>query len=346
MIRPQPKFFDANKFSKIKEASAAQTGRVAQPKSTDPNFPVFETPINQKLLVYVPNHVEVTEEGDMLRMDKGAIHQVFNRNSFGAYRCTNGVIAEEDGYNGTCPLCDALGETWELYRLQYAQEAKKRGLDIQNDHDALQPARSELLKNMAVKGGEIWLTFPIVVVETDENKLIPKANPDGSFNVKPYFFQIRETTYNEKWVSSLDSIPDSPSHPGGHWFILDYTYQSKSGKHDKRGSANALKINYKALGDKFSQLSQFCDQITSEFTPQKATEVIYANMFYDLADLQKVTDDVMSSTRERLAVYAAASTGGLVPTTATAGSPEDIASSFGATPVNEVGVEPDSTDDI
>ena len=338
-MRPQPKTFNAEKFNQIKSASAEQTGKVSTPKSSDEkNFPIFETPINEKVLVFIPNFTETTEEGERLLMDKGAVHATFSKNSYAAYRCINGIVSEEDGYDGSCPQCDAMNQAWELYRVQYEQEVQKRGLDATQDAEALQPVRSELLKNMAVKGGEVWLTFPIVVVETEEGKLIPKKNTDGTFNVKPEFFQIREKTYKEKWEATLDAMEDSPVHPGGHWFVLDYTYPSKTGKHDKRGSANALKILHKPMGDKFSELEEFCTTVSAAFTPQKSSEVIYANMFYDLEDLKKITDTVMTATRDRLAVYQLSDSTPLAASSrAIVGSPEDIASSFGVVPEN-VGV--------
>ena len=55
--RPEKKNFTADEKSSIVNASRNQTGKTQVIKSYDPAYPVIEVPVNQKLLVYIPNHI-------------------------------------------------------------------------------------------------------------------------------------------------------------------------------------------------------------------------------------------------------------------------------------------------
>ena len=72
----KPKVFTAEQLNAIKVEAVQQTVDVVVQKSADPeHFPVFDIPVNSKVLIYVPNHVLTDEEGnEELRMDKPLIH--------------------------------------------------------------------------------------------------------------------------------------------------------------------------------------------------------------------------------------------------------------------------------
>ena len=69
--KPKPKNLSAEAMAQIASASAKQTGTTQVVRSFDPqNFPVFDVPVNQKVLIYVPNHTVVAEDGSVsLRME-------------------------------------------------------------------------------------------------------------------------------------------------------------------------------------------------------------------------------------------------------------------------------------
>ena len=61
--RPKPKKLSVEEQQLITTASAQQTGKQAFVKSYDPDYPVFDIPVNQKVLVYIPNHTVLGEDG-------------------------------------------------------------------------------------------------------------------------------------------------------------------------------------------------------------------------------------------------------------------------------------------
>lgn len=342
----KPLQFNAETFQKVAQAASAQTGKNSTPRSEDSvNFPVFETPINKKVLIYVPHHVYTDADGEEhMSMDKGAFHQVIIGKSFHTYRCVSGIQAEGI-YDGTCPLCESVPDCWDLYNLEYAEQAKQKGIDPNNDpDDLLKSVRQELTKKMSIKNAEVWYTFPIVVIECEEGKLKPKVDDEGKLIGTPMWYSIREATYKDKWGSPLET--QDLTHPAGSWLVLDFTYQSKSGKFDKMNSARALKVAVKDM-PKYADWAKYYDELTAEWTPQKASEMVIANHYLSLEDLGKVEEEAMKPTRKKLDMFKVVSVG------ATAGlpagetmTPEALMSNFGATPAEQetqVGVAPQDT---
>jgi hypothetical protein len=319
--RPTPKKLSVEESATIIQASAAQTGMSTVVKSYDPNFPVFDVPIDQKLLVYIPNHRVENPDGTVgLRMDKFAAHPVIDGRSYGNIRCTSGVVIPSLNLDGSCPLCDSIGKCWDLYNKQYDDIAKSKGIDkdAPEAKELLKQDRMDLVKSMAVKQAEVWYTFPIVVITCEEKDgqltLNPKLTEDGKLQGTPMWYSIRENTFNEKWGAGYDALDTSelgevPTSPAGLWAILNFTYTIKSGKHDKMGSAKALKVSFKVMGEKYAQWEQYFDQITEEWTPEKAMETVVLDVLRDMEETQEVADSVMKPVNEKLAMYALAGAG-------------------------------------
>ena len=76
-----------------------------------------------------------------------AAHPVIDGRSYADVRCSQGVIAEELGLDGSCPLCDSMAEVWELYNKEYADICKTRCLDPKSVE-----AQTELKQDIVV----IW----------------------------------------------------------------------------------------------------------------------------------------------------------------------------------------------
>lgn len=344
--RPQPKKLSEEAQNAITSASAQQTGQAVKIKSYDPDYPVFDVPVNQKVLVYIPNHTVMSPDGtQLLRMDKFAAHPVIDGRSFADIRCSQGVVVDELGLDGTCPLCDGMGEVWELYNREYADIAKTKGIaiDSQEAQDLLKQDRIDLIKAMSIKQPDVWYTFPIVVIECEEKDgqrtVIPKKNDKGQITGKPMWYSIRERTYLEKWNAGFDSIETddgvTPTTPAGLWAILNFTYTPKSGNHDKMGSAKALKVTFKTM-DGYGEWANYFDQLTADWTPAKAQEVVVLDAVRSMEEMQEVADTLLKPVRTKLAMYDLGSASGAG--TQTAGSlPQTSADSalagFGATPV-------------
>lgn len=344
--RPAPKKLSEAAQAAITQASAQQTGKAARIKSYDADYPVFDVPVNQKLLVYIPNHTVMNPDGTVgLRMDKFAAHPIIDGRTFGDVRCTQSVVVGDLGLDGSCPLCDGMNEVWNLYNHEYADIAKTRGIDPKSAEAQtdLKETRIELVSNMVIKQAEVWYTFPIVVIDCEERDGVltttPKKDAEGRIKGTPMWYSIRERTYLEKWGAGFDSIDTDdgiiPTSPAGLWAILNFTYTPKSGNCDKMGSARALKVTFKAMNGYEAWATHF-DQLTEGWTPAKAQEVVVLDAVRDMEEMKQVADSLLKPVRDKLAMYelgnASASTNAAgLPTNASADNA--LAGFGGATPV-------------
>lgn len=344
--RPAPKKLSEASQNAITAASAQQTGKTARIKSYDPDFPVFDVPINQKVLVYIPNHTVMMPDGSIsLRMDKFAAHPVIDGRSYGDVRCTSGIVVDELHLDGSCPLCDGLNECWELYNHQYADIAKSKGIDPKSAEaqEGLKADRVDLIQKMNIKQADVWYTFPIVVIDCEEKDgvmtVIPRKDAEGKIKGTPMWYSIRERTYMEKWIAGFDSIDtedgSTPNNPAGMWAILNFTYTPKSGNHDKMGSAKALKVTFKSMPG-YNQWAEYFDSLTEEWTPAKAQEVVVLDVVRDMDEMKQVADSLLKPVRDKLAMYALSSGGAVAPMPAigTSANADAVLAGFGgATPV-------------
>lgn len=288
----------------------------ATPKSTDPkHFPVFTVPTNEKRLIYVPAHITVLEDGtEELRMDKPLIHSIIDGNRFLSYRCISGLeVTDDDGnviMSGTCPLCDAASEPWDLAREVIASQCAQQGLDPEDkDNNQVKSIRSTAFSDRVLKEANRYYTFPIVVVDTvDNDGKTLKKDENGNVLCTPMWYHISESQYQDKWLKILESLEDEPTHPGGHFFILDYTYTPKNGEPNKRDSARNLTVKGKVFKNS-EKLRARLDKATEGWTPEKAQEVVISNQLFSEADLQEVADSALENTRNMLALYRAKSSG-------------------------------------
>ena len=342
--KPEPKALTAEQLESLTTQYQQQTGKSAVPKTYDPSYPVFEIPVNGKELIYVPNHVVMDAMGELtLRKDKFFAHQVLDRKSRVTVRCNSGVELEELNLDKSCPLCDAMQTAWELYNLEYAEIAKSKSIAIDSPEakDGLSQVRKDLLGDMVVKPAEAWLTFPIIVfecMEKDGNKVLsPKRDKDGRLIGKPMWYSIREKGFIERWAKTLETAtsPDGselpPTHPGGLWFILNYTYESKDGKHDKMQSAKNLAVNYKPMVG-YSEWETYYDELTKDWTPAKAMETVCANVLRSKEEQQEVCDEIVKPALEKIAMLKMSKAKELTGSTEPQTSAEAALASFGAVP--------------
>lgn len=312
----QPITLSANAKSAVQKQLGTQEVIRSVPKSTDPrNFPVFEVPVNEKRLVYVPNHTIMNSEGvEELRMDKPLIHSIIDGNRFLSYRCISGLeVSDDDGnvlMSGSCPLCDGTADPWELAREIINNQCRNQGLDPEDrDNNQVKSIRSSAFSDRALKKANRYFTFPIVVIDTVSNdgKTLAKTE-DGKLSFKIMWYHISETQYTDKWLKVLEALEDEPSHPGGHFFILDYTYTPKSGEPNKRDSARNLQVKGKTFKNMDKVTAQL-DKLTEAWTPEKAQETVISNLLYSEEQLQDVADQALENTRNMLALYRAKSGG-------------------------------------
>lgn len=347
LARPKKKELTQEQRQAITSASRKQTGTMSSPKTYDPNFPVFEIPVNKKLLVYIPNHTVSTEDGGVeLRMDKFAAHQVKMGKAYSSVRCTGEVVNEALKLDGTCPLCDATQTCWDLYNKQYAEICNSRGfkVDSQEAEEQLKETRKELIKDMVIGRAELWMTFPIVVIECEEGKTVPKLDAEGKIQGTPMFYSVREQTYIDKWMTAFDALEDSEGdvdrNPAGRWAVLNFTYTPKSGQHNKRDSARNLKVSF-VERDNLKEWAEYYDKLTEEWTPEKAQDVLVLNAVRDMDEMIETAEQLIKPTRERLEVYNLSATGSIGGTQVApaVGNADSALANFGATPVEQTGTQ-------
>lgn len=303
----KPKTFTQEQLTAIKSESVCQTTNMVTPKSTDPeNFPVFEVPVNAKVLVYVPNHVVEVDGVEELRMDKPLIHMVVNGKRFEKIRCVRG-LSSATGYSGECPVCNGTDEPWALANEIIKEQCKLRGLDPNDStSEAVKTVKREYYSKRVVKSADQYYTFPIIVIETDPKDIKNIIYDSNNMPVhKAYWYTISKSAYEKKWAKTLEGMEDEPNHPGGHFFILNYTYESKSGEYNKRDSARELQVVAKKIKGT-DELKKLYDEETKDWDVAKAIETIYDNMYFEEKDLEAHIDTVLASTREKLAIYESA----------------------------------------
>lgn len=340
--RPAPKTFTAEEAERIDSAISKQEVGVKRLTSYDPeHFPVFDVPVNQKVLVYVPNHKVQQLDGSMdMRMDKFMAHTLKDGRSYPTVRCISGLTNDNPQLNwdGECPLCQGMQDCWDLYRKEYDDICASKGYAVGSAEEQadLKQDRIDLIRNQAIKAEEEWLIFPIVVIDCEEKDGVktttPKLTADGKMSGTPMWYPIRQRTYEEHWGSAFDQLDDGSTNPAGLWAVLNFTYTPKSGNHDKMGSAKALKVTYKTY-EQYADWAKYFDSLTAEWTPIKAREVVVIDAIYSKEETQEIADTVLKATRDKLALYAL---NGVTPSSAPSlpqtGSPEAQLANFGAQP--------------
>lgn len=303
----KPKEFTSEELDAIRVESASQTTGTggAPEKSADPeNYPVFDIPVNMKKLIYVPKHTITGEDGtEELRMDKPLIHSVINGKKYQKIRCIHG-LSEATGYSGYCPLCDGEDEPWDLANAQIREQCNLRGFTSEDKtNETVRSIKRDYYGLRVIKSAELMYTFPIVVIETDPSD-IKKIVVDENKNPvhKTYWYTISKVAYEKKWLKTLEGMEDEPIHPGGHFFILNYTYDSKSGEYNKRDSARELQVVAKKIKNS-EDLAKLYDKETEDWGVAKAISTIFDNMYYEEEDIEAETNKILASTREKLVLY-------------------------------------------
>lgn len=297
---------DTSLLQGLVEHSQNQEVQRGTPRTTDPRFPVFSTPVNQDILVYIPRtNVVVTENGEEMQLLHSHIHQGRIGRQFVSLRCISGLtgnpVFDELGYDGTCPACDATQEAWELYRIKLDAEAKRIGIDPQDDpNDTLKPAREKILSEMDIRGAEEYVTFPVVIIPT-KGKMLPAD--DWANNLEVVFVNWRKQRYDDTIGAALESLMENPGHPAGLFWFWKFSYDTKGKQANARDSARNAK--YTIIQDQnalqmYEPIRAVAEEKAKEFTLVKAAEVVVANHFLYKEDLEVEVNKVMAKTRQLL----------------------------------------------
>ena len=319
--------------------------------STDSKFPLFKTPVNEKLLVYIPalNVVELEDGTSTNDLLETALHNYKSGKRFGTISCISGIdssspIAEVLGYSGhTCPACDAVNECWSLVNAKVNALAKELGISPDNDpNERLKPSRQKFMQEMAITRADKYVTFPIVVVPHKNFRVTEESLAE----MKAYFVTWTKKRYDEKVCASLTTLFNNPGHIGGRFMVWDFTYDTNGQQANARDAAKNAKFNIitdPAALQGLEAVKVKAEEIAKDFTNIKALEVLTALEPVEYSKILSDTNMVMKETRQILATIG----DGTSDTPALAGSPEKALEAFNATPVSSenLGVTENKADD-
>ena len=295
-------------------ASAEQEAPNNASKVWNSDYPLMQTPLNRKILVYIP------KDFDQRKVEL-LIHDTHKGKMFGQSRCINGLVAgfEQVGYTGECPYCKATEAAWELYNFKLEQKAKELGITRDNDPDELlKGTREALLKEMAVKNADKYICFPIVLLPCDN---LGNLDTNSQEPCKAVYVLWRKQRFMDKFSSDVLDGRESPAGTFERW---SFTYDTKGQQPTAMLSAKALTVKILEKADVLAQLTPYtdaCEQVVEPFTQAQAIDNIKALNFYPYADVEADAEACIKPTRAILA--AAQSMGTIADATAlpTAGTP-------------------------
>lgn len=326
----KPKAMSKEALADLSAQAQEQKFFTATPKSEDPtNYPVFSIG-NEQYLIYVPNHTLVNEDGQTeLRQDKPFIHTIEVNGRYHKIRCTDGIVSEELGLDGTCPICDGRSVVDEYARIEADRLLISQGFEAGDNSEEARKLTKGIFDNRAIKRKSRNLTFPIVVFERtltknaqgrDVYKL--SQNPEtGELIYQTMWYNISEALYSGSdarrgiWKGELDARADEldmdiPT-PAGYWFTLDGRYIDDPQKWSARDAATQFKVTMLPNGPKNvdqtyrEELEKRLDAETEGWKPEKAIEMVIANHFLPVDAVRESTEEILQPLRDKIALHQA-----------------------------------------
>lgn len=326
----KPKAMSKEALADLSAQAQEQKFFTATPKSEDPtNYPVFSIG-NEQYLIYVPNHTLVNEDGQTeLRQDKPFIHTIEVNGRYHKIRCTDGIVSEELGLDGTCPICDGRSVVDEYARIEADRLLVSQGFEAGDNSEEARKLTKGIFDNRAIKRKSRNLTFPIVVFErtltkNSQGRDVYKLSTDpktGELIYQTMWYNISEALYSGSearrgiWKGELDARADEldmdiPT-PAGYWFTLDGRYIDDPQKWSARDAATQFKVTMLPNGPKNvdqayrEELEKHLDAETEGWTPEKAIEMVIANHFLPVDAVRESTEEILQPLRDKIALHQA-----------------------------------------
>lgn len=340
----KPVQLSAEQSAKVAAQLGGQDLQRTTPKTLDPDFPLWETLVNDKALIYVPNFTRENANGEReLLTERAFIHDIRLGNSFMRVRSTQGLndLPEVLGISGDDPLAQAEQLNWELYNEKADIKAIQLGVaDARSDDDSMKAARRALLNAFTVKQAREFITFPIIHIETekgangmnDPRKIL--KGPDGKPVTKVYYYQVSLATFEKQFKVIIDTL-DLDQTLGGQFYVFSYDTGKKTEELDnpKRDSGLAFSATLSAMQAIGVEGRAALDALAVDFTLEKARETIISLMLLDDEAHEDMAQQAMKPIQEELDTIRF-SQGTVVPQqsqVATQQSPEDVLAQFGTT---------------
>lgn len=324
--------FDASKLNAMLNASQGQVAVHGVQRSIDPKFPMFQIPVDTDVIVYFPRtNLIQTENGEDMQVVSSVLHNVLNGKFYSKVRCIKGLDADvfkDFGYDGSCPICDAQAECWDLAQLKIEKRAKEMGRNPDDDAEDMKNMRSTIRGEMAIKSTDNFVTLPIVVIPKAEKRAAPAEN--ALEDMKAYFVTWSKKVYTDMVLSALETLEENPGHPAGLFFVGKYTYDTKGKKPNARDAAREAQYLLLQNQKSCKGLIEKAEELAKDFTLVKAIEVLTEEQFMPMEDIQKMVNRTMKDTRRLLAVLnKEEGQETQAPAIAPAGSAEALLGAFG-----------------
>lgn len=324
----KPRKVSEDILKEVSEQAKGQTYFSFVPKSEDPdNFPVF-TLGNETYLIYVPNHTVENDEGlTELRWDAAWMHTLIDGKQYPKVRCAEGIENHGLGLDGTCPICDSLEVVNDLASKEASKLLVSQGYSENDDSTEARKLTSGIYGDRIMKRKQRSYTFPIVVFErtsTENPKTGRKTyslvlDEDGNPKYTIMWYSVSDALYfgtdstAGKWKPELDRRSEEfeldIQTPAGLWFNLKGDYSQDPKAWSARDAARNFSVSMLADGPKGLSASQVkalakkLDKETLDWTPEKAIEMVIANHFLPVEDVQVEVDRLLQPVKDKLALF-------------------------------------------
>lgn len=326
--RPTGRALTATQLNTIQDQVTKQVVGGGVARTSDPSFPVLSATAvaGKQYLAYVPSHLLTIGEGDQaetfLRMDRPYFHRLRpDDRSYPKVRCIRGLVIEDAGLTGECPLCDGASLGFEYANTVIEAQTRARGLDPNDrDDETVRSIRGTTYRNRPIAPSEQSYTFPLVLIEreseefTDANgnkktrtKIKKDENGNPVFNVVWYTVTVRgyERTWGEAFASFDED--DQPTEEekknlvalAGHFFIMKFGDEGANA----RDAMGQLKVTAREDSKVKGIDKAFLDEATKDWTPEKAQEVIYDNNIYPVEDVEGIAAPLVEKMETQIELH-------------------------------------------
>lgn len=305
------------------------------------NFPLWETLVNDKALIYIPNFTTTNPETGKieLNIESAFIYNIHFSHRYMDVRSTQGLAGlEEMGISGSDPLEEAVQVNWELYNEKLAIKAAELGLDARSDDTTIKSYRRTLLDNFTVRPASEYYYFPIIHIETekDENGVHnPRAilQRDGKIVAKPYFYRISKNQFEKQFLPIIDTLEEGQT-LGGQFYIFSYITGKKTEElsNPKRDSGLAFTPTLSPMSSFTEDKRKQLDALATDFTREKLREVIVSCLLLtdeQHAEIAKEAKLPVKAELETLSLMSAGASLSSTVVTQTEATPEEVLGNFG-----------------
>lgn len=325
LARPTSKISGA-KLKGLKAQIEKQEISTSAPKTSDPSRPFFDrfrVKAGERDIVYIPNHTVEINGDQELRMDIPLLHTVHpDQNTWSKVRCVRGIVSEEAGLDGTCPLCEAASTGFEYAKAVLAAKFQGSGVNVEDRTDpTVKSARSEIYRDRPIHTAEEYRTFPICILQEERNaegKLVPVLDENGHFVFETQYYTVSERGWVKNWATIFDDMDedeDIPETIAGRFFTLRYGSMDADGKRPSpRDAAKDLQIKPRKTPTKNGVPVDvsYMDKFTEDWDEDNMREVIFENQVYSVEDLRKLIEPIEARMRATIDMLASGSNAGAV----------------------------------